>query len=193
MWSIPASIAEECDGWDFKYGQKCFKLEDSQTLDYQSSKTLCKNLSVNASVVTIESAEEQQILSEFLFRNRSIVESVWIGAKKANKIFVWDSDYPIMSYTNWDPNHQIKDNYDCVEMESELSHNEGKWLAVPCKKRNVVLCQLKTSGDVTDTELEKRLNGLSQQVMQFMSEINKFRTTVNEFMSTSDLNLSELP
>ena len=176
-----------------KIDHKCFKLEDQQTLDYESSKTLCKKLSTKATVFTIDSEEEQKSLTEFLFKNRSIVENVWIGAKKANKrTFVWDTDYPMMSYTNWDPNNQMKDNYDCAEMESELSGKTGKWMSVPCKKRNVVLCQITTESDnKNNTELEKRLNGLSQQVMQFVTEMTKFKTTVNEFMSTSDLNLSK--
>jgi hypothetical protein len=87
--TIGEETTNPCKDWDIIIDNKCFKV-------IESSLKSCKSLSTTATLASTETLREQEILDKYLFKNQSIVDNVWIGAKKENissekSGFVWDN------------------------------------------------------------------------------------------------------
>ncbi len=50
-------------------------------------------------LLTMLSKEEQEFISEFIFKTHKMVENVWLGLKKNNNNFKW-SDGSNLDFTN---------------------------------------------------------------------------------------------
>lgn len=107
--TIGEETTNPCKDWDIIIDNKCFKVIESQSLDFESSLKSCKSLSTTATLASIETLREQEILDKYLLKNQSIVDNVWIGAKKENissekSGFVWDNGSKV-NFENWDKNN----------------------------------------------------------------------------------------
>ncbi|CAG2167545.1 unnamed protein product [Oppiella nova] len=110
-----------------------------QISHYDNALDLCHKQSIDATPLTIHSQQEQDFFSDLLFTKHKIADNVWIGAKVSNKKVTW-VDGSRDEYTNWETGEPTNATIDCVEMESAIP-NTGKWVDVPCVKKNQVVCQ----------------------------------------------------
>lgn len=120
--------------------ERCYKILDDTLRTYEEAEKACEKLEGTPTLAVIHSKEEQDFLTNYLFKTQKEIENFWIGAKfsAANK-FIW-VDSSELVYTNWDlRGPHSKANY-CVEMQADESI-VGKWVDVPCEKKNSVLCQ----------------------------------------------------
>ena len=90
--------------------------------------------------MTIHYREEQDFLSDLLFKTHKIIENVWIGAKYTSNKIKWN-DNSDSNFTNWaEGSPKNETGYDCIQMLPEGS-SMGKWVNEPCRKNNLVVCQ----------------------------------------------------
>jgi hypothetical protein len=75
-----------CDDWEPYKDEKCIKIFDKVAAQEDAVKT-CSQLESSSTLITIHSEEEQNFLSNLLFKVHKTVENVWIGAKyTSNKV-----------------------------------------------------------------------------------------------------------
>ena len=79
------------------------------------------NLYSLPTLVEIHSAEEQQLINDYLFSNFTIFDNVWIRAKRGiDNEFYWSEGRPV-NYTNWEPNSPTNNQLrGCVVITSGL-------------------------------------------------------------------------
>ncbi len=129
----------------------------------------------SSTLASINTAEEQEWVKNFVFVKHNTVDNVWIGGKRANMTFVWE-DGSKLSYTNWfDVNSLNKSGNDCIELETDIGYSfeskAGKWTTVACIKRNLALCQLFQSWSLPHvqkvlTELREEMKDSVQNALQ---------------------------
>ncbi|KAJ6625705.1 Low affinity immunoglobulin epsilon Fc receptor [Pseudolycoriella hygida] len=140
------------------------------TLDYDHAVEACKNVnSEPRTLLTFKSAEENDFIANWLFKELEIVTQVWIGLTRVNgsNDFVWADGTKLTQaneeklYKNWhkcEPNDITTIGWsvegwgeDCVEMYSSFypyplrcdeAARTGQWNDIPCKQiYNMVVCQ----------------------------------------------------
>jgi len=145
-----ASTQSLCGDWYSFKDMKCIKIIDKETLhNFDDSEKICSQMS--STLITIHSAEEQNWISEFLFKTNKIVDNVWINMKIMNNKIEWkdSSDY---NYKNWmNGMTSNKTDYNCVELSTEIAHL-GQWVDVQCARKNVVVCQKSTAVDISSLQ-----------------------------------------
>ncbi len=75
-----------------------------------------------------------------LFKEKHVVDGVWLNIKKTNGTFKW-SDGKNVTTSFWavgSPANIL--DHDCVQMTNE-NFQLGKWTDEPCTKKNLVVCQ----------------------------------------------------
>ncbi len=132
--------SSQCGDWQQYEGQKCVKIVDAdKTLSFDDAVKACLQADNGSYLLTIHSKEEQDFISEFLFKTNKIVENVWLGLKKDNNL-KW-SDDSNLDFANWlTGNPSNKSDHNCVQMLPESSPI-GKWSDIPCIKKNIAVCQ----------------------------------------------------
>ena len=173
---LKANSSFSCGDWVAFQNEKCIKIFD-ELKSYEDAKRTCISQEVGEpTMIMIKSHEEQKFIEYLLFNQSQIVEPVWLGAKRDNKTknFVWeDGTDDITIYSNWGT---LKNgsNDDCVEITPE-GQFQGKWVDVPCKKRNIFICQRVPNARIS--ELKKELNDLKKEMQKkldnFKKETNK--------------------
>jgi len=121
----------------------------------------------SSEMLTIHSKEEQDFISEYLFKTHKLVNNVWIGLRNKSKTFEW-IDSSNKQYTNWktgNPTNQTDFNYAQLELDTSERTNE------PCLKKNLVVCQ--KLPEVTISELLKRLKKTEDDVKEMIAELAK--------------------
>jgi hypothetical protein len=142
---------------------KCLKYLNSAGLQtYDDAIKLRLSNDYQGALLNIESEEEQQFLSDMLFKNENIVENVWIRAK------IIDISLGL-KYSNWNKDEPIYNTeYDCIEMVPD-SNPPGKWVNKPRSVKNIVVCEKKQSWSQEkllqsyiefETKIEKLFNNL---------------------------------
>ncbi len=142
---------------------KCLKYLNSAGLQtYDDAIKLRLSNDYQGALLNIESEEEQQFLSDMLFKNENIVENVWIRAK------IIDISLGL-KYSNWKKDEPIYNTeYDCIEMVPD-SNPPGKWVNKPRSVKNIVVCEKKQSWSQEkllqsyiefETKIEKLFNNL---------------------------------
>jgi hypothetical protein len=129
-----------CGNWQQFKDEKCVQIFDAEkTLPFDDAEKEC--LQYNGSqLLTLHSKEEQDFISEFLFKTKKIAENVWLGLKKDNNNFKW-SDGSNLDFANWlTGNPSNKSDHNCVQMLPESSPI-GKWSDITCNKKNIAVCQ----------------------------------------------------
>jgi hypothetical protein len=128
-----------CGDWEPYKDEKCFKVFDKLGTEDEAEK-ICNQQENNSTLVTIHSKDEQDFLSNLLFKIHKVVDTVWIGAKYSSSKFKWTDDSEL-SFTNWgDGSPSNTSDKACVQMIPENS-SVGKWVNEPCNKNNKVVCQ----------------------------------------------------
>ena len=166
---------------------------------------ICGQHGHGASLLTIRSPKEQEYFSNFLFNTNGVVDNVWLGGKRISSNsneFKWN-DNSSFNYANWEEGSPTKNEYgrDCIQMKSEYSFfsqnsrslknvpvSVGKWVDVPCKKKNLVVCQKlqywsldrlqKTLLDARK-ELQDSLENVKTQLKNHESTNNQQQSMIN--------------
>jgi len=131
-----------CGDWVQYKEEKCFKIIGESTQTNVEALNICRAQNLNfqdfsATLVTIQSLEEQEFLTNYLFKTKQVVENVWLNMKLNNSILQWNDNSSI-SYTNFGEGEPaLEVGYDCIQMIA----GKGVWSSEPCKKQNLVLCQ----------------------------------------------------
>ncbi|KAH9405938.1 hypothetical protein TYRP_014235 [Tyrophagus putrescentiae] len=135
-----ASCDPNCGDWESYKDEKCIKIIDS-THTFAEALSACQKLEKTSIPLTIHSPEEQNFMTELIFRKNGVHDTVWLGAHLgADKQFHW-ADEAEGKFTNWapgEPSH--KPVASCIQMMPEPLH-VGKWSDEPCDKKNLVVCQ----------------------------------------------------
>jgi len=97
----------------------------------------CAQMDNNSEVLTIHSKEEQDFVSQYLFKTNKLLENVWLGFRNKSGQFEWN-DNSNKQYTNWRSGYPIKQiDFNCVQVEPVTS----QWANAPCLKKGLVVCQ----------------------------------------------------
>jgi hypothetical protein len=97
----------------------------------------CSQMENNSELLTIHSKEEQDFVSEYLFKTNKLLENVWLGLRNKSGNFEWN-DNSNKQYTNWKTGYPIKQlDFNCAQMEPVTS----QWANEPCLKKGLVVCQ----------------------------------------------------
>ncbi len=119
-------------------------------------------------MVTIPFKDEQDFLSNLLFKTHKVVDNVWIGAKCTSNKFKWVDDLDL-SFTNWavgSPNGATGN--DCVQMLAESSPT-GMWVNEKCNKRNLIVCQKMPNWSIS--RLQKTLLNARKKLEDSLEDI----------------------
>jgi hypothetical protein len=176
-----------CGDWELYKDEKCFKVLGKVGTEEEAEK-ICSQQENRSTLITIHSKDEQDFLSNLLFKTHNVVDSVWIGAKYSSNKFKWADDSDL-SFTNWD-NGSPSNTTDkaCVQMIAEGS-SMGKWITEPCSKSNKVVCQKMQTWSVSlmqktlldaRKELNDTLEDLRKQINNQQSTINSHQSTIND-------------
>ncbi len=109
-----------CGDWETYKDEKCFKVLDKVGTEEEAEK-ICSQQENNSTLITIHSKDEQDFLSNLLFKTHKVVDAVWIGAKFSSNKFKCsdDSDIIFSDWTEGSPKNQT--DYGCVQMIPEGS------------------------------------------------------------------------
>jgi hypothetical protein len=155
---------DSCGFWQPYKDEKCIKiLDDEKLYSFDDAEEYCMEED-NGSILTIHSKEEQEFVSKFVFKTHGIVDDIWIGMKRnnSNKYMWMDGSEPI--FTNWakgSPSNESGNNCALILSRSDFV---GKWIDVPCKKKNFAVCQKKPA--LTTSLLHKLLLDTKKELEQ---------------------------
>ncbi len=161
-----------CGDWQQFKEEKCVKILGAEKLmSFDEAEKACLQADNGSYLLTVHSKEEQDFISEFLFKTNKIVENGWLGLKKNNNNFKW-SDGSNLDFANWltgSPSN--KSDHNCVQMLPESSPI-GKWSDIPCIKKNIVVCQKIPT--ISLTILHKMLLETREKSERNILKFNKF-------------------
>jgi len=139
--NLEFSNPDFCGEWKSYKDEKCIKvLDKDRFLTFDEAKQLCYEEGEGSSLLAIHSREELEFISNFLFDANGITNDIWIGLRKAGKIFKWMDDSHL-DFTNWavgSPSGRA--DYECVQMSLE-GNQIGEWSDKLCNRKNIVVCQ----------------------------------------------------
>lgn len=135
------AVDSPCGDWEPYKDEKCFKIFDKAGVQsYENAEKTCHQQENSSTLITIHSREEQDFLSNLMFKTKGIIENVWIGAKYNNNKIKWD-DNSDAGFTNWAVGSSKNEaGYDCIQMLPDGT-SMGKWANEPCRKNNLAVCQ----------------------------------------------------
>ncbi len=148
--------------------QKCIKIfYKKRLMTFDDALKLCLQLGNGSTILTINSKEEQNLISKFLFKTHNIVDGIWIGLKNKNNSFDW-ADGSELSFENWvegSPTNKTDNN--CVRMIADSSPI-GQWADELCDKKHLVVCQKQTA-----IKIKKFSQKDSQEISEQLRDTNK--------------------
>jgi hypothetical protein len=160
-----------CDGdWTPFLDKKCYKIVD-EVVTYKEAEGLCTKQGKGSNVLTIGSQEEQDFLVKYLFSTNQVIDSVWLwgqrsGNSSGNPSFLWNNGED-MAFNSWAEGSPSRLKYaKCMQMRflfssmsMSIDSNEegpdfegptnGEWTDIPCRKRNLVVCERVQNWTVT--------------------------------------------
>ncbi len=122
-----------CGDWEPYKEEKCFKIFDKEGLQtYTDAEKTCHQQESSSSLISIRSFEEQEFISNLLFKTHKVVDNIWIGAKYTNK-FKWTDDSDLV-FTYWAEGSPKNKTDRCIQLNSD-ENSVGKWSDVFCNKK----------------------------------------------------------
>jgi Notch-like protein len=172
--------SSSCGDWNEYKNEKCIKILDKEKLViFDEAQKSCLQADNESSILTIHSKEEQEFISEFVFKTNKVIENVWIGLKNSNNQFKW-TDGSEIGFTNWAKgNPSNKTDHNCVQMISDSSPI-GQWADEFCDKKHIIVCQKKPT--LTMTSLQNQIIEISKQLSQTQKQLNETRNTWSTYL-----------
>ena len=165
---------------------KCYKVLGKKGTELES-KGNCSQLDNSSTLITIQSKEEQNFLSNRLKDYKNISDFVWIGLEFNDKAFKW-MDGNAVEFENWGENAMKDGKSKCVQMslaDSEL----GKWTDDNCQKKYQIICQKKQS---TNTVISDEVNNLTKVVDKQQELIEKLNKEQQDLTNKLDKTIDKL-
>ena len=165
--------------WISYSDKKCLKVLEKKGSESEAKEN-CMKMDSSSTLITIESKDENDFISNHIMKYKTISAFVWIGLEYIDKSFQW-MDGKRLIYANWDEN-AIKDgNSKCVQMslaESDL----GQWMDDLCQKKYLIVCQKKQLTKTVSTEEFKNLTKFIEKLQATLDEQDgsiKIQQTIN--------------
>ncbi len=136
---------------------------------FEDAEKVCSPHENSSTLVIIRSKDEQDFLSNLLFKTHKILDNVWIGAKYTSNKFKWTDDSDL-SFTNWGQGSPRNKTDYCVQMQSDEA-SVGKWIDEPCGKKNLVVCQKMQTWSIS--HLQKTLLDARKKLEDSLENVNK--------------------
>ncbi len=149
---------DSCEAdWVPYLDEKCIKVFDKMDI-FDKAEEYCGVQNANGEsgrLVTVASTEEQNFLVNYLFKEKKISDSVWLGALLSDnetEHFSWHREggqTDQLTYSNWRSNYpklsgskaDSDDNGNCVQMIGGINEGRGQWINEPCNKNNRIVCE----------------------------------------------------
>ncbi len=149
---------DSCEAdWVPYLDEKCIKVFDKMDI-FDKAEEYCGVQNANGEsgrLVTVASTEEQNFLVNYLFKEKKISDSVWLGALLSDnetEHFSWHREggqTDQLTYSNWRSNYpklsgskaDSDDNGNCVQMIGGINEGRGEWINEPCNKNNRIVCE----------------------------------------------------
>jgi hypothetical protein len=149
-----------CGDWEPYKVEKCFKIFEKVGLQtYDDAEKTCHQQENSSTLLSIRFQEEQEFISDFLFKTHKVVDNIWIGAKYTSNKFKWSDDSDLV-FTNWAEGSPKNKTDHCVQLNSD-ENLVGKWSDVLCSKKNLVVCQKRQTWSLSHLQeilLDVKLN-----------------------------------
>jgi hypothetical protein len=130
-------------------------------MTFDDAEKSCNQLGNGSTLLTIHSKEEQNLISNFLFKTHNIVDGIWLGLKINNNSFEW-TDGSELRFENWVEGYPSnKTDHNCVQMLANSSPI-GQWVDEFCDKKHIIVCQKKLT--LTMTTLQNQIIDISKQL-----------------------------
>lgn len=79
-----------CGNWQNFKDEKCFKILEEKFVDFDDAIKSCSQIDNSSEIITIHSKEEQDFISEYLFKTHKLVDNVWIGLRNISGHFAYN-------------------------------------------------------------------------------------------------------
>jgi len=164
-----------CGDWQTYREEKCIKIIDEEKLvTFEDANKSCSQIDNSSGLITIHSKEEQDFISEYLFKTHKLVDNVWIGLRNISKTFEW-TDTSNIQYTNWRTgNPTNKPDFNCVQLESDSL----QWADEPCHRKGLVVCQ--KLPQITFSDLLKRFIETKEKLIKTEDDLKKTEKELKE-------------
>ncbi len=149
---------DSCEAdWMPYLDEKCIKVFDKMDI-FDKAEEYCGVQNANGEagrIVTVASSEEQDFLVNYLYKEKKISDSVWLGAilsDNETEHFTWHragGQTDQLTYSNWRSSYpklsgskaDSDDNGNCVQMIGGINEGRGEWINEPCNKNNRIVCE----------------------------------------------------
>jgi len=167
-----SSAAVDCGpDWTPYKDEACVKLFLNQLDTWEDAAAFCTSAATSnlePSLPIIMEVDYQEFILNELILKEDLYDNIWLGLKfdEANDGFHWIGGRG-MVYQNWAPGfpREMNDTDRCVEIRppNNILQSPSFWYDVPCRKRNLVVCQKKPSWTID--EISKELVELRKQII----------------------------
>ena len=195
----PKDVSSVCGSgpWILYKDEKCLQLLP-EFVSQDEAQRLCDQTTAFASpnsLLTIQSAEEQEIIQNILFEQLGIVDQVWLGIRRqisnsssnnetTLEEFKWRDGSPL-TFSNWAEGSPSDDEHKTCALitsglyvrggESEVMEGNsihGQWMDSSCEKRAMVLCQKPQVWQMS--QIQETLVALRKEVTKNPGNFRKF-------------------
>ncbi|RWS23449.1 macrophage mannose receptor 1-like protein [Leptotrombidium deliense] len=136
---VKARCPQNWIGWN----DKCY-FRGGTVQYFDENYSICK--AMNASMVTIESREENAFLTDLLYTN----EWLFVGARRVSvnsTQYKWN-DGEVLRFLNWNsdqPNQVFEEGFDCINV-----YHNGYWSDTDCVMKSRLFCERRQSDECND-------------------------------------------
>ncbi|RWS22626.1 macrophage mannose receptor 1-like protein, partial [Leptotrombidium deliense] len=156
------------------FNKQCYYINDiTLSVEFSEAQDKCKKL--NATLVSIETQEQNDFIQHFINNRGTFLYSrnVWLNGQQReinSSSFKW-LDGTKFKYTNWDMSQRRPQNYNadylnCITMEKAfISNVDGFWFDAPCDSfYNAICVRPKFMTPATNSEITIHFRGLDRKV-----------------------------
>ena len=160
--------------WISYSDRKCFKVLERKGSESEAKES-CIKMDSSSTLITIESKDEQNFISNHMIKYSSISPNVWIGLEYIDNTFKWMDGKPLF-YQNWGENSGRDGNSKCVQL-SLAKADLGKWTDDLCRRKYLIVCQKKQS---TRTVLSEELKNITKFIGKLQATNEKLQATIDK-------------
>ena len=140
-----------------------------------------------ASLLTVDSPEEQLFLNKFLLKFSHVSTNVWLGLKFEGGAYRW-ADGKGRNHTNWSifadlEKHQ--ESLKCVQMTLIENKFLGKWIQKVCEMKALIVCQREHV--VTRHVLELEVKRLEQLLGKREALVRRQKSVITRLVKNQSL------
>ena len=166
--------------WISYSDRKCFKVLERRGSESEAKEN-CIRMDSSSTLITIESKDENDFISNHIMKYNSISPNVWIGLEYIDNTFKWMDGKPLF-YPNWNVNAIKGGNSKCVQM-SLAKADLGQWTDDLCQKKYLIVCQKKQS---SRTVLSEELKNITKFIEKQQLVIEKQKVLIEKLQISNE-------